>query len=223
VNLAFLGDALDHWKGSLFESLQQGQVIRDFAVDPMASDLAEWQPDDFALFSKLLRIDRSQVISHRRPLSDRNGYFGEIEHPGDLFLDPDTGIATGKVSAQHVAPAEIAALLKSTDRLLAIYQHVRAQRVCDRVDAVCAAIRTKLPDAPWCSYESGTVAMIFVASNSQRVASVSSHFRGLLDAMHRAESGRPGNRKRFQEPLIATIGAYLSAFLDLRFTIYSRS
>ena len=102
----------------------------------MASDLAEWQPDDFALFSKLLRIDRSQVISHRRPLSDRNGYFGEIEHPGDLFLDPDTGIATGKVSAQHVAPAEIAALLKSTDRLLAIYQHVRAQRVWEKIKGV---------------------------------------------------------------------------------------
>jgi hypothetical protein len=39
-----------------------------------------------------------------------------------------------------------------------------------------------------------------------------------------SELGRAiGELKKFQEPLIATIGAYLSAFLDLRFAIYSRS
>ena len=180
MNLAFLGDALDHWKGSLFESLQKGGIVRDFAVDPMASDLAAWSSGDFALFSTLLRIDRSQVISHSQPLSDRKGYFLEIQHRGDLFLDPDTGIATGKPSVQHVTPVEIAGLLESADRLLAIYQHVRAQRVAGRVDAVCAAIRSKSPEVPWCSYESGTVAMIFVARKSERIASVRSHFGELL-------------------------------------------
>lgn len=59
MNLAFLGDALDHWKGSLFESLQKGGILQNFAVDPMASDLAAWTPEDFSLFSTLLRIDRS--------------------------------------------------------------------------------------------------------------------------------------------------------------------
>ena len=180
MNLDFLGDALDHWKGSLFESLQKGGIVRDFAVDPMASDLAAWRPDDFALFSTLLRIDRSQVISHSRPLSDRKGYFREIQHRGDLFLDPDTGIATGKPSVKHVTPVEIADLLESADRLLAIYQHVRAQRVEDRVDAVCAAIRSKSPEVHWCSYESPTVAMIFVARKPERIASVRSHFGELL-------------------------------------------
>ena len=99
-----------------------------------------------------------------RPRSDlqpnyRN-YFAEIQHPGDLFLDPDTGIATGTPSARHVAPSEIETLLTGTNRLVAVYQHVRAQRVPDRVDAVCAAVAATAPKVHWCSYESGTVAMV---------------------------------------------------------------
>jgi len=54
LNLNFLGDALDHWKGSLFESLQEAQVLRDFAVDPMASDLGSWNSDDFLILARLL-------------------------------------------------------------------------------------------------------------------------------------------------------------------------
>lgn len=182
MNLEFLGDALDHWKGSLFESLQKGGILLDFAVDPMASDLANWSPEDFSVFSRLLKIDRSQIIAHSRTLLERKGYFAEIQHPGDLFLDPDTGVATGKgaPSVKHVAPSEIAKLVEGSDRLLAIYQHVRAQRVCDRVDAVCGAIRDQMAEVPWCSYESGTVAMIFIARSPERVHSVAKHFSALL-------------------------------------------
>jgi hypothetical protein len=41
LNLIYLGDALDHWKGSLFESLQQEKAVQGLAVDPMTSDLSE--------------------------------------------------------------------------------------------------------------------------------------------------------------------------------------
>jgi len=180
MNLSFLGDALDHWKGSLFESLQKRCVVCEFAVDPMASDLVDWKPSDFAILAKLLRIERSQIISHNRSLSDRRAYFHEIKHRGDLFLDPDTGVATGRLSVRHIAPAEIADLLNPADRLLAIYQHVRAQRVTDRVDAVCTAILAKSPTVSWCSYESPTVAMIFVSRKPDRIASVHRHFGELL-------------------------------------------
>jgi len=44
MNLRYLGDALDHWKGSLFESLQQANILHDFAVDAMASDWTDRQP-----------------------------------------------------------------------------------------------------------------------------------------------------------------------------------
>jgi len=182
MNLAFLGDALDHWKGSLFETLQKSGVLKNFAVDPMASDLAAWGPDDFSLFARLLRVNRSQIVSHNRTLADRKGYFAEIQHSGDLFLDPDTGITTGKraTSLRHVAASEIATLVGSSDRLLAIYQHVRAQRVCDRVDAVCRVVRDEMREVRWCTYESGTVAMIFVARKAERIATVVEHFSWLL-------------------------------------------
>src|SRR6266542_4206536 len=104
MNLTFLGDALDHWKGSLFESLSRAGILRNFAVDPMASDLPAWRPEDFLLFAQLLRVDRSQIVEHQADLGDRSRYFAEITHSGDLFLDPDTGVATGRpgASRQHL-------------------------------------------------------------------------------------------------------------------------
>jgi len=186
VNLTFLGDALDHWKGSIFESLQRGGILRHFAVDPMASDLSQWTAEDFALYARLLRIDRGQILAHSQSLVDREAYFQEIRHTGDLFLDPDIGVATGRCSAKHVAPREIATLLQA-DRLVVVYQHVRGQRVADRVDAVCAAIRAHAHGAPWCSYESGTAAMIFFASYRGRVASVREHF---FERLGRHATGR---------------------------------
>jgi hypothetical protein len=181
MNLTFLGDALDHWKGSLFESMQKAEVLKNFAVDPMASDLPAWNEQDFDLFARLLRVRRSQVVPHQHSLVNRASYFKEITHSGDLFLDPDTGIATGKrPTEKHIAPGEIRSLIDASDRVVAVYQHVRAQRVCDRVDAVCGALRDHIPECHWCSYESGTVAMLFVSRNHKRLAAVSRHFSAVL-------------------------------------------
>jgi len=142
LNLNFLGDALDHWKGSLFESLQEAQVLQDFAVDPMASDLGSWNSEDFLILARLLRITPAQIIRHQVSLRERARYFGEISHRGDLFLDPDTGVATRRVKdhCRYVNPPEIGVLLDaSPDRLLAVYQHVRAQRVSERI-APCSRL-----------------------------------------------------------------------------------
>ncbi len=127
MQLTFLGDALDHWKGSLFESLQREGVLRQFAVEPMASELERWTPEDFALYAKLLRLLPEQVIRHTVSLgADRWAYFEEIrrQHSGDLFVDPDTGVATGSVKERqrYIMPKEIADLLRDAqDRLLVIY------------------------------------------------------------------------------------------------------
>jgi len=182
VNLSFLGDALDHWKGSLFESLQQAGVLRNFAVDAMASDWPAWQPEDVSLFSRLLKIDESQLIKHSVGLATREPYFDDIQHTGDVFLDPDIGVATGRVKNvnQYVRPSEIGLLLHDRDRLLAVYQHVRAQAVSQRVDTVCRALNGAIDGCNWSSYESGTVAMMFLSRSYQRVAEVTTHFRQLL-------------------------------------------
>jgi hypothetical protein len=116
------------------------------------------------------------------PLLERRQYFKEIQHDGDLFVDPDTGVATGPVKQRekYVMPDEVAALLKPAGRLLMVYQHVRAQRVSARVDAVIQSLRPHVARASWCTYESGTVAMLFLARDGNRVAAVVQHFANLL-------------------------------------------
>lgn len=184
MNLRYIGDALDHWKGSLFERLQAARLLREFAVDALASDAEDWQEADWKLFAKLLRVKDAQVIQHSRSLvEDRAGYFEEIAHKGDLFLDPDTGIATGKVSdaSQYLFAAELHGLLgRGPDRVVALYQHIRAQKTRDRLQRVVTAL--KLPDRPFscCSYESGTVSMLFLSRSDARVDSIYQDFESLL-------------------------------------------
>jgi len=54
LNLKFLGDALDHWKGSLFAALQRAQVVQNFLVEPVFSDSDDWRPDDRRIYAQLL-------------------------------------------------------------------------------------------------------------------------------------------------------------------------
>lgn len=183
MNLRYLGDALDHWKGSLFEYLANVGVLREFAVDPMASDLLEWAEADYALFARLLRVNKSQIIRHKVRLSDRPRYFAEIIHQGDLFLDPDTGIATsgGGKAGQYIRPREVVSLLMDVPgRLLAVYQHVRAQKVMARVDTCIATVAKDIENFGWCSYESGTVAMLFLSHQPDRTKDVGKALEGLL-------------------------------------------
>ncbi len=182
VNLTFLGDALDHWKGSLFELLQKSELLTDFAVDPMAPDWPSWQPEHLNTFARLIRIDKRQIISHDASLWDRKAYFREINRRGDLFLDPDTGIATGRVEdiSRYVTPGEICSLLSYPDRLVAVYQHVRARVTAERVDEVCHAVNGNADGLHWVSYESASVAMVFFSHSESRSASVANCFRQFL-------------------------------------------
>lgn len=183
MNLAYLGDALDHWKGSLFEFLVGERLLRDFAVDPMATDGDQWTPDDFALFARLLRIGEPQILRHKSSLAARSRYFAEIEHRGDLFLDPDTGIDTGGGSPveKYLKPRELAALLESPKtRVVAVYQHVRAQKTRVRVDACLRVLIDVVGGAGWCSYESGTVAMLFLSHDAARTITIAEAFGRLL-------------------------------------------
>jgi hypothetical protein len=194
MNLDYLGDALDHWKGSLFEYLQGESLLRDFAVDPMATDREPWNEADFSLFARLLRIGRHQVIPHEVSLLARARYFAEIVHCGDVFLDPDTGIATSSSSqaAKYVRPKELATLLAfSRGRVVAVYQHIRAQKACVRVDRCLAAIAKEIDAAGWCSYESPTVVMLFLCDADTRTREIARALKDLLGrhAERRVRSG----------------------------------
>lgn len=190
MNLKFLGDALDHWKGSLLESIQTAHKLHNLAVDPMASDLPAWKPEDFEVFAHLLRIDPGQIIKHEFTLKDRREYFGEIAHEGDIFLDPDIGVATGRVrkSCCYVESNNIDQLLcAKPERLIAVYQHVRGQHVALRVESVVGVLKREIADFSWCSYESANVAMVFLTRRLERTTQIVQHFASLLG---RHASGR---------------------------------
>jgi hypothetical protein len=190
MNLEHLGDALDHWKGSLFQYLRTKCILQDFAVDPMVTDHEPWTEDDFVVFARLLHIEPRQIIRHEASLTARGPYFDEIVHRGDLFLDPDIGIATSGAApiAKYVKPREVAELLHpGRGRVLAVYQHVRGQKTYARVDGCVAAIAKEIDAVGWCSYESSTVAMLFLCSDATRTQEVCSALHALL--------GRHGERR----------------------------
>ena len=187
MNLQFLGDALDHWKGSVFEALQREDMLTNFLVDPMASDARAWTPADSKLFATLLRVEQRQLVSHGRDLcQDRARYFAEIPSKGDLFLDPDTGIKTGNVKRieQYLLPAELFDVMgKNKERVVVVYQHVRARKTRKRVEEVLATLKEEDRHF-WCtSYESGTAAFLFLSQNGGRIKAVRDCFFRLL-GMH---------------------------------------
>ena len=189
MRLQWIGDALDHWKGGVLEVLQAREVWSDFCVDPMATDIGDWLPSDFAIYADLLRVDPDRVVRHEKTLDNRDGYFGELPNVQDVFLDPDTGIATGRVKnpSQYVRSQDIwRQMCSGRNRMVAVYQHVRAIKTSVRVDQVVSHV-----DRPeqlcWCSYESGTVAMLFFSLARHRIEAVEG---ALVDKL-----GRHGARR----------------------------
>lgn len=184
MNLRYLGDALDHWKGSLLESLQEEGLLRNLHVDAMASDKESWTATDNALFARLLRIKPEQLVRHHHRLSrDRAKYFSEIPTGGDIFFDPDTGIKTGRVkqSEHYLTPNELCdAMNRDTRRLVIVYQHVRAQRTRQRVESVLKTLGHQQTPLSCASYESATVALLFFGAEKTRVEKVRNYFTKVL-------------------------------------------
>jgi hypothetical protein len=185
MNLRFLGDALDHWKGSVFEGLQSSNVLEDFRVDAMDSDIDNWRPEDRSLYAKLLRVRESQIVEHKVTLdSSRKEYFDEIPLYGDLFLDPDTGIkprSSGDIR-QYIKHEELFFLMNhERQRIVAVYQHgSRNLSMRRRVENVLTMLRSVHQNCYCISYDSSYVALLFLSFGRNRIKAVSNYFRGLL-------------------------------------------
>lgn len=194
MNLRFLGDALDHWKGSVFEGLQGYNILEDLRIDAMASDGDSWCSEDWSLYAKLLRVRPLQIVQHAVTLyGDRVKYFDEIPLYGDLFLDPDTGIQTGRVNniRQYLMPNELFALMnKERRRIIVVYQHVRAMSTRDRLEAVLHALRSVHPNFFCVSYNSSTVALLFFSFKRERVEAIGKYFNKYLGAHAKNRIGR---------------------------------
>jgi hypothetical protein len=69
MNLTHLGDALDHWKGSLLKRFLSENLLQDFRVDAMLSDRADWTERDLGPPSRVATQIRfsSGAASVREP------------------------------------------------------------------------------------------------------------------------------------------------------------
>lgn len=180
MNLRYLGDAMDYWKGALLSRLVQDGALVDLGIYPVATDAGEWSDSDYRVYADLLRVPVEAILRLRLHPHPRIRILPSTDHKGDAFLDPDTGVATGRVRAhgQYVYPVDIVSLLfNGTNRAVAVYQHVRGRAVSDRVDQVIRAMPSMLH---WASYESGTVAMLFFSLAPWKLEEITESMRGML-------------------------------------------
>lgn len=182
MRLEFLGDVYDHWKGSLCEHLTQAGLLRDLVVDPLSADTHDWTPADVELYSRLLRVPAGRIRLHRTLGNERRAYFAEILHPGDLFIDPDTGIASGRVRDRwkYILPNELGGLLTPDTRVVAVYQHVARQQPRQRLQIIMNRLGREIPPFVCCSYESANAAMLFFSRTKTRVLAIRNYFHQLL-------------------------------------------
>lgn len=184
MNLRFLGDALDYWKGSIFLRLQNRGILKDFLVDPMLTDPVNWHAADFQLYADLLQIRPDQILRHKRMLQEnRARYFAEVIHTGDLFVDPDTGIGLeyARNAEKYIRVKEVHQLLgKKLPRILCIYQHVGREKTRERVNKIIMALAEFSTRIYCCSYETPTVAMLFMSVRQNRIELVNEYFKNYL-------------------------------------------
>ena len=180
MNSKHLGDALDHWKGSLLSLLVDKGLIRHVVVEPMITDPQAWPPEDIETYKRLLRLEIIFHDSTTFPSGRREDYFNALPKDGDIFLDPDTGIARDKPKKEHITVQEIINLLKDSDRVVMIYQH-SGQREPKQNDLTTSSfhrwlvsIRSKItatdtPNVHCTVYECKQVAMFFVSLKKSRI------------------------------------------------------
>ena len=185
MNRKFLGDAFDYWKGSIIQRLSSEGLLKNLAVEPMITDKQPWIEKELSTYSRLLNLWDIHLIlpSTQVFAGDRMEYFKNIEHRGDLFLDPDTGITTGKTTRKHITASELKNLLESDttrSRLLLVYQHAARGSFRDRVELITQHVFHRIKNLCCTTYECGTVAMLFFSLHKGRIVAIKKFFDDLL-------------------------------------------
>jgi len=177
MNSEFLGDALDHWKGSIISILSDRQLLHNIAVEPMISDVNCWSKEDLQTYRRLLKLESTNPICHELTtfIGNRDDYLGGVSRDGDVFIDPDTGIATGNASRKHIKVSELSSLLRNAlkhDRVLMVYQHSARGSFHSRLDEVGHMVTNGIPGVHYTVYECGRVAMFFISMNNERIQAI---------------------------------------------------
>ena len=187
VNSKFLGDALDHWKGSLIQLLSAKELLKNLVVEPMITDERPWLHDDIETYGRLLGLESSNQIHHAQSTfsGKREEYFNLLPNDTDLFLDPDTGIATGSAGREHVKANELRRLLTNSDRVVMVYQHSARGSFHQRLDEIRDIVSRQIPNVHCSVYECGRVAVFFMSRNRARIQEICNalkeHLRGTAE------------------------------------------
>lgn len=180
MNSQYLGDAFDFWKGSLLSLLLKKGLIENVVVDPMITDAQRWGNAEVQTYKRLLSLDVTCTVFHCGSTfsGGRSDYFNEVPPDGDIFLDPDIGIATGKATRKHVQITEIEKLLGQSERIVMVYQHSPLggnfhQRLSALKSQITDSKATDGSASVHCAvYHCGQVAMLFISLSRGRIADI---------------------------------------------------
>lgn len=167
MNLRHLGDAFDHWKGTMLEIT----CPKGARIVPMFTDENRWNRKQLEAYARLLRVSSKDVLhSETRFSNGSRGTYFDIPESGDLFLDPDVGICTNaRPKKEHIAPSEIAAiLLVSRPRILLIYQN-KWQRKTMRETLNMVLSTERLEKFYRFGFDAGQVGIIFISCDRKRI------------------------------------------------------
>ena len=177
-----LGDAFDHWKGSIIQRLESRNLLKDIAVIPMLTD-SSWdnQKEKISAYSHLLNLKANKVLQTRKfggDKHDRERYFEDIGHAGDLFLDPDTGVSISSSSnnAEHITISQIKKLL-GHDRVILLYQHRGREKFLPQLERIVGEIRRQIERLNAVTYDCGNVAMLFFSYDRDRIEKIKNYIK----------------------------------------------
>lgn len=203
-----LGDTYDEYKALTLNPIHDEQLWNDLRVDPMATD--HWLDEHWTSYAEVLRVDTKAIIHHDDPYpgepkryknsgttAQQNKYWTDVitAHTGDLFLDPNIGIATWILTERDnpqnfIFEAKLFALLDAKpQRLVAVYQHVRQEKTDSRISRLLCdqwGLRSRNARLWCCSCEAeggfvmpsgrklagGGVAILFFSLNVERIQAV---------------------------------------------------
>lgn len=177
----YLGDALDHWKGSLIFILRREGVINRIAVEPMLTDDGPWCQQDMQTYRRLLNLGENDELCHADTTFhdnyvNRQQYFDGVTEEYDLFLDPDVGISSRPKGRKYITIGDIVYLLtggKSSGRVLMVYQHFPRRPFREWFPEIVEQINGEIQlPVPYCVYEGQQVAMLFISRAENHIQEI---------------------------------------------------
>jgi hypothetical protein len=188
LNIKFLGDAFDHWKGSVLGELATKGLLVDLVVEPMITDMDSWSEKDLLTYARLLKLpSQDSIIRHDSSfIRPSETYFDKIPSHCDTFFDPDTGVKDHGGKPKHIKTTEIQKVLDkdaNKKRVLIVYQHSSRKKFAERLDEVTSLLRGRIPKVHTLVYECGQVAMIFISYNATRITSIKKDLLNMLEGV----------------------------------------